>query len=73
MGKPVYLTPTVGLGTAVVGSTESVQVWSRGGLTVEASNSHSTFFVQNLTAIRAERRLALSLYRSQGYVEVRLG
>jgi hypothetical protein len=34
---------------------------------VEASNSHSDFFQRNLTAIRAERRLALAVYRPQAF------
>jgi hypothetical protein len=30
---------------------------------VEASNSHADYFQRNLTAIRAEERLALAVYR----------
>jgi HK97 family phage major capsid protein len=70
-GKPVHVTPLIGSGTALVGTTAGAQVWSRGGAVVEASNSHASHFVQDLVAIRAERRLALTLYRSNGYVEVR--
>src|SRR5215212_10702846 len=63
--KPVYVTSAIGgAGTALVGSTEAAQVWNRGGLRVEATNSHASNFVLNLSVVRAERRLALSVYRS---------
>jgi HK97 family phage major capsid protein len=71
-GKPVYVTAAPGAGTAIVGTRESAQVWRRGGMSVEASNSHSNFFQLNLVAIRAEERLGLAVYRPTGFVEVRL-
>jgi HK97 family phage major capsid protein len=72
--KPVYVTGATGTlkGTAIVGTRESAQVWRRGGMSVEASNSHSDFFQRNLVAIRAEERLGLAVYRPTGFVEVRL-
>jgi HK97 family phage major capsid protein len=73
-GKPVYITPATGAtkGTAIVGTTSSAQVWNRGGLSVEATNSHASNFVLNLSVIRAERRLGLTCHRPTGFVEVRL-
>lgn len=73
-GKPVYVTGAIGntKGTALVGTRSSAQVWRRGGMSVEATNSHSTFFALNLLAIRAEERLGLAVYRPTGFVEVRL-
>jgi HK97 family phage major capsid protein len=71
--KPIYVTTGLGgAGTALVGSRAAGQVWSRGGLSVEASNSHASYFTSNLVAIRAERRLALTLYRPGALCEVRL-
>jgi HK97 family phage major capsid protein len=70
-GKPTYVTPLIGSGTALIGTRSGAQVWSRGGLTVEASTSHDQHFVKDLVAIRAERRLALTVYRNSAYVEVR--
>lgn len=70
--KPVYVTSAIGAGTAVVGTRTSAQVWRRGGMSVEASNSHSNFFQINMVAIRAEERLGLAVYRPTGFVEVRL-
>jgi HK97 family phage major capsid protein len=70
--KPVYVTSALGPGTALVGNSQSAKVWNRGGLRVEATNSHSNYFQLNLVAIRAERRLGLTVFRSNGFVEVRL-
>jgi len=71
--KPVYVTAALGgAGTALVGTTAGAQVWRRGGMSVEATNSHSTYFALNLLAIRAEERLGLAVYRPGAYVEVRL-
>ena len=37
-GKPVYVTSAIGgAGTALVGNSQAAQVWSRGGLNVEAT------------------------------------
>jgi HK97 family phage major capsid protein len=70
--KPVYLTAAIGAGTALIGNSQSAQVWNRGGLQIESTNSHSGNFVLDLTVIRAERRFALTVYRSNGFVEARL-
>jgi HK97 family phage major capsid protein len=70
--KPVYVTAAIGAGTAVVGTRSAAQVWRRGGLSVDASNSHSNYFQLNLVAIRAEERVGLAVYRPNGFVEVRL-
>lgn len=71
-GKPVYVTGVIGAGTAVVGTRAAAQVWRRGGVSVEATNSNDQDFEYNLLTIRAEERLGLAVYRPQGYVEVRL-
>lgn len=71
-GKPVLVTSSAGSGTAVVGTRANAQVWSRGGISVEASNSHASYFSANLVAIRCERRLGLAVYRSGGYCQVNL-
>ena len=40
---------------------EAAMVFRKGGVNVQASNSHQDFFVKNLTAIRAEERIALAV------------
>lgn len=63
-GKPVVPTTAMPVGTALVGAfSEASQVFNKGGLVVEASNSHADFFQRNLTAIRAETRCLLAVYR----------
>jgi HK97 family phage major capsid protein len=69
---PVVLSNYTGAGTALVGNfREGAHIWRRGGVSVEASNSHDQFFRLNLTALRAESRLALGLYRPVAVTEVR--
>lgn len=67
-GLPVAVTPSIVANTALSGAFKSAaQVFRKGGLRVEASNSHSDFFIKNLTAIRAEERLALAVYREAAF------
>jgi HK97 family phage major capsid protein len=70
--KPTVVTTALGGGTALVGTSSAAQVWRRGGLSVEATNSHASYFQLNLVAIRAEERLALAVYRPSAFTEVRL-
>jgi HK97 family phage major capsid protein len=71
--KPVIVTAGIGgAGTALIGTYSNAQVWRRGGVSVEATNAHSTYFANNLLAIRAEERLGLAVYRPGAYVETRL-
>jgi HK97 family phage major capsid protein len=70
-GVPVVLHTGVGLGTALIGDfRESAHIWRRGGVTVEASSSHSDYFQRNLVALRGESRLALGVYRSTAFTAV---
>ncbi len=67
-GKPVIVTTAIDAGTALVGAFASAaQVFRRGGLSLEASNSHADFFQHNKTAIRCEERLALAIYRPEAF------
>jgi HK97 family phage major capsid protein len=70
-GVPGAVTPSIVANTALVGGfRSSAQIFRRGGTRVEASNSHSTFFVENKVAIRAEERLALVSYRDAAFGKV---
>lgn len=70
--KPVVVTTAVGAGTALIGTTSAAQIWRKGGLTVEATNSNEDDFLKNLVTIRAEKRLALAVYRPSAFTECRL-
>lgn len=63
-GLPVVVTTSIAVGTVLIGAFKTAaQIFRRRGLTVEMSNSHGTFFKENMTAIRAETREALVVYR----------
>lgn len=68
-GRRVALTTEMPQGTAIVGSFRSRggQLYQRGGLVVQSSNSHSDYFIRDITAIRAEVRMALVLLRPVAY------
>jgi HK97 family phage major capsid protein len=69
-GVPVILSSFVGAGTALVGNSQAAHIWRRGGVSVEATNSHSTYFVQNLTMVRSESREAFGVYRPSAFTSV---
>jgi HK97 family phage major capsid protein len=70
-GVRVVLSSVVGAGTALVGNFgQGAHIWRRGGVSVEASNSHDTFFVKNLNMLRAEERLGLGVYRPAAFTAV---
>lgn len=72
-GRPVSLTPAIVAGTGLVGAFKSSsQFFRRGGLRVDASNSHQDFFTKNLVAVRAEERGALAVYREAAFGTVTL-
>jgi HK97 family phage major capsid protein len=72
-GLPVAITPSIAAKTVLVGAfATQAQFFRRGGLRVEASNSHQDFFVRDLVAIRAEERGALCVYRPGAFGKVTL-
>lgn len=56
--------------TALVGDFTLTELAVKKGVTVEVSNSHSTYFVENKQAIRAEMRAALAVYRPSAFCTV---
>lgn len=63
-GKRAVPTTAMPSLTALVGAfAAAAQVFRKGGLTVEASNSHADYFQRNQTAIRTEQRELLAVYR----------
>jgi HK97 family phage major capsid protein len=70
-GLPVVVTTAITAGVALVGAFKmGAQVFRKGGISVDVSNSHSDYFIKNLTAIRAEERAALVVYRPGAFGEV---
>lgn len=70
-GMPVVVTPLIAQGTALVGAFGMCsQVFRKGGLRVEATNSNEDDFLKNLVAIRAELRELLAVYRPSGFGKV---
>jgi HK97 family phage major capsid protein len=67
-GLPVAVTPVIAAGLGLVGAFKTAaQIFRKGGVRVDASNSHVDFFIKNLVAIRAEERLALAVYRPSAF------
>jgi HK97 family phage major capsid protein len=70
-GLPVVVTPLIAAGTALVGSfAMCAQVFRKGGLRIEATNSNEDDFLNNLVAVRAEIRELLAVYRPSGFGKV---
>jgi hypothetical protein len=67
-GMRVVETQEVVDGTAILGAFRmGGQLFRKGGISVQASNAHADFFIKNMTAIRAETRVALAIYRPQAF------
>ena len=67
-GIPVCVTTAVAANKFVVGAFKTCgSVVSKGGISVEATNSNEDDFVKNLMTIRAEERLALAVRRPVGF------
>jgi HK97 family phage major capsid protein len=69
-GLDVVPTTSIAQGTFLVGSGSSVavEVRDRQEMQVEISTEHSDYFVRNLVAVRAEKRLALVTKRPGSFV-----
>ena len=70
-GLRVIVTSAITANTALLGAfSQASQLFRRGGLTVEATNSHDDYFIKNLVAIRAEERLALAVFRPTAFTQI---
>ena len=70
-GLRVVVTTAITEGVALVGAFMSAsQVFRKGGVTVEATNSDQDDFIKNRITLRAEERLALAVYRPGAFGEV---
>jgi HK97 family phage major capsid protein len=67
-GIPVCVTTAIAANKFVVGAFKTCgSVVSKGGISVEATNTNEDDFVKNLMTIRAEERLALAVRRPAGF------
>lgn len=67
-GVPVVVTTAVTASQIIVGAFKTCgSVVSKGGVSVEATNSNEDDFLNNLMTIRAEERLALAVRRPAGF------
>lgn len=65
----VVETTAIQAGEFLVGSFGmSATLWDREEGTVRVSDSHADFFIKNMVAVLAEERVALTVFRPQGFV-----
>ena len=71
-GLPVRLSTGVGAaGTALVGAFKQyAQVFNHGGVVVEASTEHSTYFTERKVALAVSRRLSIASYRPSAFATI---
>lgn len=70
-GLPVVSTVSMTRGTALVGAFRNAgQIWRRMGLTIDSTNSDNDDFQKNLITIRAEQRMALTIYQPNKFCTV---
>lgn len=69
-GLVPVVTTSIASGTFLIGSGSPIaaEIRDRLGMTVEIATQHSDFFVKNLVAIRAEKRLALVVKRAASFI-----
>lgn len=72
-GLRTIVSSAVPAGTAVVGAWQAgAQVFRKGGITVDSTNSDADKFRSNISTIRAEERALLAVYRPSAFVKVTL-
>lgn len=70
-GLPVVLSNRIASGTGLVGDfAMGATIFLKMGLKIDVSDSHSTYFVENKLAIRAELRFALQIKRPAFFVKL---
>lgn len=73
-GLPTVVTPAITVGTVLVGAfSMGGQVFRKGGIRVDSTNSDVNDFENNLVALRAEERLLLAVYYPSAFCKVTLG
>jgi HK97 family phage major capsid protein len=66
---PVVESDSITEGYFLVGAFRlGAQIWDREGVSIRVSEHHASYFIQNLVAILAEERFALTVYRPEAFV-----
>ena len=70
-GLPAVITTAETENTALLGDYQLYsEIFRRRGATIKVSDSHSDFFIKGKLAIRADKRLALAIYRATAFCKV---
>jgi HK97 family phage major capsid protein len=70
-GLEVRVTTNMTENTGLVGAFRpDAQIFRRGGIELAVSDSHASYFISNLLAVRAEERVALAVYRPASFCTV---
>lgn len=70
-GLPAVITPAQTENTALLGDFQLYsEIFRRRGATLKVSDSHDDFFIKGKLAIRADKRLALVIYRATAFCKV---
>lgn len=70
-GLPAVITTAETENTALLGDYQLYsEIFRRRGTTIKVSDSHSDFFIKGKLAIRADKRLALAIYRATAFCKV---
>lgn len=70
-GLEVRVTSNITEGTGLVGAFRpDAQIFRKGGVELAVSDSHASYFISNLLAVRAEERIALAVYRPASFASV---
>lgn len=70
-GYPVVKTTAIAQGTALPGAWDlAAMLLRKSGITFAVSTEHADFFIKNQLMLRVEERVALPVFRPEGFIEV---
>ena len=68
---PIAVTNAIASGTALIGAFQTATtLWDREQVGIRVSESHASFFIENMVAILAEERISQTIYRPDAFVTV---
>jgi HK97 family phage major capsid protein len=72
-GVRTVVTPAIAAGTVLIGAFSSAaQLFRKGGVQVDSTNTNQDDFMYNRIALRAEERILLAVYRGAAFVKLTL-